>query len=127
MNHPLVAPLPQADRQGRASDFGAAYAKSKYKQAADKEIAAQLAMASDLGGCAGRLCCCRGLHLCTLVQLRCLSEQPAPFLLALVFPPWSPHPADEETRKDLAVKRDTSVPFWWALRTLLKVIEPVAP
>ena len=29
--------------------------------------------------------------------------------------------ADEETRKDLAVRRDTSVPFWWALRTLLKV------
>ena len=44
-NHGLL----QADRQGRASDFGAAYAKSEYKRAADKEIAAQLAMASDLG------------------------------------------------------------------------------
>ena len=47
-----VEPRPtdlQADRQGRASDFGAAYAKSEYKRAADKEIAAQLAMASDLG------------------------------------------------------------------------------
>ena len=40
----------QADRQGHASDFGAAYAKSEYKRAADKEIVAQLAMASDLGG-----------------------------------------------------------------------------
>ena len=56
-----VEPRPtdlQADRQGRASDFGAAYAKSEYKRAADKEIVAQLAMASDLGGCAGRLWVC---------------------------------------------------------------------
>ncbi|KAL4428045.1 hypothetical protein ABPG75_002134 [Micractinium tetrahymenae] len=27
---------------------------------------------------------------------------------------------DEATRKDLAVKRETVTPFWWALRTLLK-------
>ena len=29
--------------------------------------------------------------------------------------------ADDETRADLAVKRETVTPFWWALRTLLKV------
>lgn len=29
-------------------------------------------------------------------------------------------PADEATRKDLAVRRETVTPFWWALRTLLK-------
>jgi hypothetical protein len=41
----------QADRQGRASDFAAAYAKSELKAEVDQEIAAQLAQASDLGGC----------------------------------------------------------------------------
>jgi hypothetical protein len=30
-------------------------------------------------------------------------------------------PADDETRADLAVKRETVTPFWWALKTLLKV------
>ncbi|KAL4431462.1 hypothetical protein ABPG75_006718 [Micractinium tetrahymenae] len=65
----------QADRQGRAADFGAAYAKSELKTAAEAEIERQLAMASDL---------------------------------------------DEATRADLAVKRETVTPFWWALRTLLK-------
>lgn len=29
--------------------------------------------------------------------------------------------ADEATRRDLAVRRDTVTPFWWGLRTLLKV------
>ncbi|KAL4421764.1 hypothetical protein ABPG77_009747 [Micractinium sp. CCAP 211/92] len=38
----------QADRQGRAGDFAAAYAKSELKAAADAEIERQLALASDL-------------------------------------------------------------------------------
>ena len=40
----------QADRQGRAGDFAATYAKSQYKVAADAEIEKQLAAHSDLGG-----------------------------------------------------------------------------
>ena len=31
-----------------------------------------------------------------------------------------PFPADEATKRDLAVRRDTVTPFWWGLRTLLK-------
>ena len=41
----------QADRQGRAADFAAAYAKSEFKTAAYAEIESQLNQASDLGGC----------------------------------------------------------------------------
>lgn len=40
----------QADRQGRAADFAAIYAKSELKAEADQETAAQLAQASTLGG-----------------------------------------------------------------------------
>ncbi|PSC74385.1 P-loop containing nucleoside triphosphate hydrolase isoform B [Micractinium conductrix] len=71
----LVDLTTQADRQGRAADFAAAYAKSEFKTAAYAEIESQLNQASDL---------------------------------------------DEATRADLAVKRDTVTPFWWALRTLMK-------
>jgi hypothetical protein len=39
----------QADRQGRAGDFAAAFAKSEFKAAADREIEQQLAAHSDLG------------------------------------------------------------------------------
>lgn len=41
----------QADRQGRAADFADTYERSEFKAAAEKEIAAQLATASDLGAC----------------------------------------------------------------------------
>jgi hypothetical protein len=29
--------------------------------------------------------------------------------------------ADEETKRDLAVKRETVTPFWWALKTWARV------
>lgn len=44
----LVDLTTQADRQGRAADFADTYERSEFKAAADKEIAAQLATASDL-------------------------------------------------------------------------------
>lgn len=45
-------------------------------------------------------------------------KAPAPLLIWPTPPP--PDHADEATRKDLAVKRETVTPFWWALRTLLR-------
>ncbi|PRW20409.1 P-loop containing nucleoside triphosphate hydrolase [Chlorella sorokiniana] len=80
----LVDLTTEADRQNRVADFAAAYERSEFKAAADKEIAAQLATASEL---ADRPDFCR---------------------------------AEEETQRDLAVRRDTVTPFWWGLRTLLK-------
>ena len=51
----------QADRRGRAGDFAATYAKSKFKTAADREIEQQLAAHSDLGALPWR-CCLRCLR-----------------------------------------------------------------
>jgi len=59
----LRFPPAQADRQGRAADFAAAYAKSELKVAADEEIERQMATASDLGACVGRVCVYAGVRV----------------------------------------------------------------
>ena len=69
----------QADRQGRAGDFAAAYAKSEFKTAADREIEQQLAAHSDLGAWQNR--CCR-------LQLRLRLLEPAWVALLAVLKPF---------------------------------------
>ena len=70
---------------------------------ADAEIAKQLAMSSDLGGWA---------TLQMSQPAGSYTHQP-PLTHTLT--------ADEATRKDLAVKKDTVTPSWWAIRKLFKV------
>jgi hypothetical protein len=109
----------QADRQGRAGDFAATYANSEFKAAADKQIEQQLAAHSDLGAPPWRccLCCLRQRSLLCLLWSTQVPVLTLPSLSAAV--PLSP--ADDETRADLAVKRETVTPSWWGLKTLLKV------
>lgn len=107
----------QADRQGRAADFTAAYAASEFKAAADREIEVQLAQASDLGAPTQPLCCWRGPG----AQLVSLGDRGRRRRHRPQLPPSLPCCADEATRADLAVRRDTVTPFWWGLKTLLKV------
>ena len=106
----------QADRQGRAADFAAAYAASEFKAAADREIEVQLAQASDLGAPTRPPCCWRGPG----AQLVSLGDRGRRRRHRPQLPPSLPC-ADEATRADLAVRRDTVTPFWWGLKTLLKV------
>ena len=66
----------QADRQGFAADFGAAFAASELCASAAAEIESELSKGSDL---------------------------------------------DEATARDLAVRRDTVTPSWWAIWIFAKV------
>ncbi len=124
----------QADRQGRAGDFAAAYAKSELKAAADAEIERQLALASDLGepaswpertGSATGLATPSALGPGSSCHPQTHHRPPPPITrthTTTTTTPTSPRHelADEATRADLAVTRETVTPFWWALRTLLK-------
>lgn len=117
---PVRATLPQADRQGRAAEFAQAFVKSEFKSAADNEIAAQLAQASELGAFVALLWVWRrgaAEDAETAAQLAEAATKPSQ--------PQYTHTthfaADGASRADLAVKRDTVTPFWWALKTLFKV------
>ena len=105
----------QADRQGRAADLAVAYAKSQLKADADGEVERQLAMASDLGERRRRVG-----RLYRTARLRVPGPPGSP---ADGYPasPRLPRPADPATKKDLAVRRATTVPTWKALKTLFMV------
>ena len=109
----------QADRQGRSAEFGAAYEKSEHKTAAYAEIEKQLAMSSDLGEWFVLFVCLWCVRLGVWACGACRSAAPSP---PRTHKRTHTHThADEATRKDLAVKKDTVTPSWWAIRKLFKV------
>lgn len=119
----------QADRQGRSVDFAAAFAGSELKAAADKELEQLLVEAEEMGErVAGRAGFAAGRQRWGAPGGQ---GRPAGGQAAAVPPPTHPPthtsthapppPADEATEKDMAVKRETVTPFWWALKTLFKV------